>query len=80
MMNLKKYIVIDGSPILFPTDLIHADVAGKNHTRVQSAGFFLIWDSPKGLQVICSGESDSLAITSRPEIDQQLITKYLGLN
>lgn len=79
MMNLKKYIVIDGSPVLFPIDLIHADVAGNNYNRVQSAGFFLIWKSPEGPQVICSGESDSLCVPSRPEIDQQLITKYLGL-
>lgn len=80
MMKFKKYIVIDGNPILFPNTLIHSDVAGSNHHRVESAGFFQIWNSPKGPIVICSGESDSLSVSSRPEIDQVLISKCLGLN
>lgn len=80
MMTLKKYIVIDGNPVLFPCDLVHADVAGANSSKVDSAGFFLIWSAPDGPKVICSGESDSLCIVSRPEVDQKLIAKYLGLN
>lgn len=79
-MELKKYLVIDGNPVLFPCELIHADVAGANTQKVDSAGFFLIWKSHSGTRIICSGESDSLSIASRPEIDQQLISKYLCLN
>ena len=80
MIHLKKYIVIDGNPILFPTDLIHSDVASCNSGRVESAGFFVIWHAAAGSTVICSGESDSLSVGSRPEIDQKLITAYLELN
>ena len=80
MLTLKKYIVINGSPVLFPCDLVHADVAGNHTEQVESAGFFLLLVTPEGARVICSGESDSLSVSSRPEIDQQLISIYLGLH
>lgn len=80
MIKLKKYIVVNGNPILFPCDLVHADVAAGNIKRVDSAGFFLIRKTAEGLRVICSGESDSLSISSKPETDQKLIASYLGLN
>lgn len=80
MIQLNKYIVIEGKPVLFPCELIHADIAGHNKAKVESAGFFLLRKAAGGTTVICSGESDSLSIASRPEIDQRLIAKYLGFN
>ncbi|MBB2149045.1 hypothetical protein [Pedobacter gandavensis] len=76
-MLLRKYIVVKGSPILFPSDLIHAEVAGKDN-EVESAGFFVIVKNKKGKRVVCIGESSSLDIASKPERDQKLISEYLG--
>lgn len=78
-MSLRKYIVVKGSPILFPSDLIHAEVAGI-HQEVESAGFFVILKDKKGKRVVCIGESSSLSIASKPEIDQKLIAQYLGID
>lgn len=65
-------------PILFPTDLIHANVVGPNH-NIDSAGFFLIIKEKTGPRVLCMGESSSLSISSNPDIDQDLIANYLEL-
>lgn len=78
-MSLRKYIIVKGSPILFPSDLIHAEVAGKDN-EVESAGFFVIVKDKKGKRVVCIGESSSLSIASKPERDQQLIARYLGID
>lgn len=81
MMKIKKYIVINGNPILFPIELIHADLAYQG-AKVESAGFFTILKDSKSqqLKVKCMGESTSLSIKSRPKLDEVLITKYLGLD
>lgn len=79
-MTINKYIIINGSPVLFAPDFIHADMVCANG-NVESAGFFLIRkdEVSESLKVICIGESTSLSISSRPEIDQKLIASYLGL-
>lgn len=79
-MAINKYIIINGSPVLFSPDFMHADIVCTNG-NVESAGFFLIRkdESTENMKVICIGESTSLSISSRPEIDQKLIAKYLGL-
>ncbi|WP_157262942.1 hypothetical protein [Pedobacter steynii] len=79
MMSLRKYIVVKGNPILFPADLIHAEVAGKQN-EVDSAGFFVVVKEKGRKRVICIGESTSLSISSIPETDQRLIANYLGLD
>jgi len=81
IMAINKYIIINGSPVLFAPDFIHSDIAGTKG-NVESAGFFLIRkdEVTEMLRVICIGESTSLSISSRPEIDQKLISNYLGLN
>ena len=79
MLSLRKYIVVKGNPILFPSDLIHAEVAGK-HNEVESAGFFVVVKEKGRRRVICIGESTSLSISSKPETDQKLIANYLGLD
>ncbi|EFK59246.1 helix-turn-helix transcriptional regulator [Sphingobacterium spiritivorum] len=79
-MKIKKYIIIDGNPVLFPVEFQHASMAN-NGTRVESAGFFMILQDKEGqLRVKCLGESTSLRLKSHPERDEMLITKYLGLD
>lgn len=80
-MAINKYIIINGKPVLFSPDIIHADMVCEK-VKVDSAGFFLIWKN-KGnqeIKVVCMGESTSLSVSSRPEMDQKLILDYLGLN
>ncbi|SUJ06321.1 DNA-binding transcriptional regulator AraC [Sphingobacterium spiritivorum] len=79
-MKIKKYIIIDGSPVLFPVEFVHADMAYKG-ANIESAGFFiLLYDKDQQLKVKCMGESTSLGIKSHPERDELLIAKYLGLD
>lgn len=80
-MKIKKYIIINGSPILFPIEFIHADVAYEG-AKVESAGFFTILKDRENqeIKVRCMGESTSLSVKSRPGIDEILIAKYLGIS
>jgi hypothetical protein len=77
---MQKYIIINGQPILFPAEIIHADMVD-NILSVESAGFFVIVKDGKNRiwEVVCMGESTSLAIHSRPELDQQIIKTFLRL-
>lgn len=79
MIQHKKYIIKNGKPIMFDSDLLHADIIFEN-TRIDSAGFVTIWEYEGSIKVFCSGESTSLSISCRPEIDELLIIQYLGLN
>jgi|GEM_PF-2976221 len=80
-MKIKKYIIINGNPILFPIEFIHADVAYEG-AKIESAGFFTLLKDHKNqeIKVKCMGESTSLSVKSRPGIDEALITNYLGLD
>ena len=80
-MRINKYIIINGKPILFSHDIIHANMLSEQ-AKVDSAGFFLIRKDRKSQQVkvVCTGESTSLSVSSRPEMDEQIILDYLGLN
>jgi len=81
MSYKSKYIIVDTGisemPIVFPDLLSHSDVArgvafgGKIH----GAGFCHITE--KG-QYICYGESASLNVKSRFEIDSKILNKLLG--
>jgi len=77
---MKKYIIVEGQPILFGIDFIHAEVINEN-LKVDSAGFFfLLGTVQEGFKVICTGYSSSLGdIPSRPEVDSRLIAEYLGI-
>jgi len=77
-MIFKKYIIIAGSPVVFDSNLIHAEVAGENKKRVEAAGFVYLEYSSNKLEVICMGESSSLKIASRGEIDASLIQQLLN--
>lgn len=80
-MVIQKYLIVKGSPVLFSSDFLHADMVSAAG-EVESAGFFLLRKNKadKSLSVICIGESSSLSISSRPDVDQLLIANYLGLN
>lgn len=78
---IKKYVIIDGKPIIFPNEVIHSSVVPPVLVA-ESAGFFFILrgvsvDKPK---VVCMGESTSLSISSRPQIDEKIIGQFLQLD
>lgn len=77
-MSFKKYIIVGGQPVIFPTDLIHADVAICYKKRVDSAGFVILELTADGVMVTCLGESSSLNIASKPQVDELLIQKFLS--
>lgn len=77
-MIFKKYLIIAGSPVVFDSNLIHADIAGDNKKYVEAAGFVYLEYLSNRLDVTCMGESSSLNIASRGEIDASLIAKLLN--
>ena len=76
---IKKYIITNGQPILFSAEINHADMINKV-SNIESAGFFIITnDGEKSTDnVVCMGKSISLAVHSRPEIDQKIIKEFLS--
>ena len=78
MIERKKYIIINGKPLVFDIDFRHADMITDN-TKVCSAGFVTLWKRLDGIKIICNGESTSLSISSRPVLDEILIAKHLNL-
>lgn len=77
---IKKYIIINGSPIIFPNEVIHSSVV-TGLEKVESAGFFFIkMEREETRKIICMGESTSLSIGSRPHIDQEILERFLQLN
>ena len=75
-----KYIIIKGYPVLFSSEMNHAFLADKAED-IEGAGFFTITKSKEKqkLEVVCLGESVSLSVRSRPEIDQKIIADFLKL-
>lgn len=84
-----KYIVLKTEnmigrelPIIFPSILVHSDVAElmqthismttRTKTKVVSAGEINLF----GGEVLCSGKSTTLNISSRKDIDEELIKMY----
>ncbi|WP_316748772.1 hypothetical protein [Pedobacter gandavensis] len=77
---INKYVIVKGHPVLFSNELIHAEVV-RNIEGLDGAGFFIIRKDHQvsKLNVVCLGESTSLCIKSRPEIDQVIIADFLNL-
>jgi hypothetical protein len=74
-MGLKYVIVNDGAlelPIVFSDILIHAEVALR-YRNVVGAGFLTVGDN----EVNCYGESLSLGVKSRGEVDTKIVNRYL---
>jgi len=73
-----KYIVLqsvkDETPVLFPHEFMHSWVAGQlAPLEVVSAGFVEMTD---GI-VRCYGTSSSLRISSRGDMDSELVQRHL---
>ena len=75
-MNKMKYVMLDfRTPIIFPRDMYHADVARAFAPRkVTSAGFCnaVNWGG-----VVCHGESAGLGIGVN-ELDAQIIQNHIA--
>lgn len=86
MYSAMKYICVS-SPrmnaeeaiIIFPQAMIHKEMARGFH-EVHSAGFVSLFDDDGTPSVKCWGESESLKVKSRPEIDSKLALKYFRGN
>lgn len=77
-MPFKKYIIVGGQPVIFASNLIHADVANQYKEQVDSAGFLILEHHADRVTVTCMGESSSLNISSKPHLDELLIEKFLS--
>ncbi len=75
-MSEMKYIMIDDIfPIVFHSSHVHKDVAfGIRSQPVTSAGFVIL-DAEGNYH--CYGESISLNIKSKPEMDSKIINRFL---
>jgi len=76
-MKKAKYVIIDGSAIVFSPAILHKDMVGY-HEKAEAAGFvtFSIIQDEYGESVVIAkafGESISLGVGSRPE-DSEIIT------
>lgn len=78
-MKKMKYIIVDNgqwdAPVIFDEFTQHFTVAANTPGEVISAGY--VQFMPTGLE--CYGESISLGIKARPEIDSKMINKMLGV-
>lgn len=78
MKKIIKYVITeDGVPILFSCDMRHADVL-KNGSV--SAGFLVLrYDVSKAVFLArCFGESSSLKVKSKLEVDQKIIEDFFN--
>jgi hypothetical protein len=69
-----KYVIVDGSAIVFSSAITHRDMVGYNQ-KCDGAGFVYFYsDSETGeVKAKCSGESISLGIKSRGEEDSRIV-------
>jgi hypothetical protein len=68
--------------IVFPECVVHADTGRRMFYEVLSAGFVDVYadkNSQFGIGVRCHGRSESLNKESKPERDEKLVRKALGL-
>lgn len=80
-MYTAKYVIVEGSAIVFSAAIQHKDMVGYNR-KCSGAGFVTFHykeDSPEGdyIYVKCYGESVSLGIKSNPEDDSRIITRQI---
>jgi hypothetical protein len=80
MMDVK-YIVADGRAIVFSAAIQHSDMA-RGFGEVEGAGFvtFRTKEDEYGETIVtshCYGESISLGIKSRGEIDSKIVTRQI---
>ena len=78
MNKIIKYIISeDGIPILFSCDIRHADVL---QSGCLSAGFLVFrYDATKAIFLVrCFGESSSLKVKSKLEVDEKIIEDFFN--
>lgn len=80
-MNKTKYVIVEGSAIVFSAAIQHKDMVGRNQ-KCESAGFvnFNCEVNKDGYTIMvakCYGMSISLDIKSRGEEDSVLINRQI---
>lgn len=80
-MIIVKYVIIDGSAIVFSSAITHSEMVGYNQ-KVEGAGFVRFYPSKNewGEDVViatCYGESISLGVVSRGEEDSFIVTQQI---
>jgi hypothetical protein len=78
MKKIIKYVISeDGIPILFSCDILHADVL---QSGSKSAGFLILrYDVAKAVFLVkCFGESSSLKVKSKLEVDEKIIEDFFN--
>jgi len=80
-MFKAKYVIVDGSAIVFSAAIQHKSMVGYEQ-KADGAGFVRFITTKNqwgGTEVVaeCYGESISLGIPSRPELDSQLVTQQI---
>ena len=80
-MNEAKYVIVNGSGIIFSAAIQHKDMVGHNE-KCEGAGFvsFAVEKDSYGDDIIvakCYGKSISLDIESRPEKDSKILTRQI---
>jgi len=74
---IKKYIIVNATPIIFDARLTHADVGDSYKAGIESAGMFILLLRENQLKIQCFGESLSLEIKSRPQVDSEILQQFL---
>jgi hypothetical protein len=81
-MNFKaKYVIVDSSAIVFFEGIAHSEMV-RHHQKCDGAGFvdFRIETNEYGekkVQAVCYGESISLNIKSRGDMDSYILTRQI---
>lgn len=80
-MYKAKYVIVEGSAIVFSAAIQHKEMVGYNQ-RCDGAGFVTFHTSVDEygdtiIKANCYGESVSLGIKSRPEQDSALVTRQI---
>ncbi len=80
-MNEAKYVIVNGSGIIFSAAIQHKDMVDYNE-KCEGAGFvsFAVEKDSYGDDIIvakCYGKSISLDIESRPEKDSKILTRQI---
>ena len=80
-MRDVKYVIVDGSAIVFSAAITHSEMVGYNQ-KAEGAGFVRFYPSKNswGEDVIiakCYGSSFSLGVDSREEKDSFIVTSQI---
>jgi hypothetical protein len=81
-MKKTKYVIIDGSAIVFSAAILHKDMVGFNQ-KAEGAGFviFQAEQDSYGETIIVAkayGKSESLGVESRGDVDSRIITRQIS--